>query len=158
MSFWASIMLAPRTAVSMPTTKATWRVVELKPIQRGQAVDQKPAGIDDAGMQQGMHRRRRIKRTGQPDVQRKLGGLAHGSNEKQQGDGRRAADLEARQGREGGCGFAALAKSLGIRACHTGNGRARSRQRKATSPTRKRVKVRKAPSSVAACAWLCARR
>ncbi len=63
-------------------------------VERRQAGQEKAAGINDPGMQKGMHRRRRVQGIGQPHVQGKLRRLRHSADEDQKGYGSGRADLE----------------------------------------------------------------
>ncbi|MCG3776680.1 MAG: hypothetical protein JW395_3540 [Nitrospira sp.] len=63
--------------------------------ERGQAIDEKPAGIDDPGVQQRRRRGRRIEIAREPDEHGKLRRLTHGADEQEQCDHGRPADLDA---------------------------------------------------------------
>ena len=55
------------------------------PVKGGEPVQQKTAGVDDSRMKKGMDRGRGIEGIGKPDVEGKLGRLAHGPDKNQEG-------------------------------------------------------------------------
>ena len=103
-------MVAPRIAGERPDHKRHMQGDRAQTKERGQAIDQKPAGIDDPRMQQCRRGCWRIEIAGEPDEQGKLRRLTHGSDKQEQCDHRRPADLDARPRCEQNRRFGGLGK------------------------------------------------